>query len=173
MNNIGNRLKKLREERELKQSVVADETGISRSSLSQYENGMRPPLDACIALSKYYTVSLDYLVGLSNERQPASGSLPARFADLAQLAGDAALTSTDVASLLDAMAAYYRRGAPCGDWPLLSMRGFADGLRSAMIAAASGNAPALLDGANAAAVAALDVTKMLAVFYEKKGDALP
>ncbi|MEG2469614.1 MAG: helix-turn-helix transcriptional regulator, partial [Comamonas sp.] len=140
---------------------------------SQYENGMRPPLDACIALAKYYDISLDYLVGISNERRPSSGNLANRFAVLATFAGDHALTSSDVDELLSAAVSYYRNGAPCGDWPLLALRGFFGGLCAAMNAAVAGNSPRLIDGANAATIAALDVTKMPAKFYETKGVTKP
>ena len=45
-----------------------------------------------------------------------------------------------------------------------------DGLRAALAAAASGDTPALIDGANAAAVAALEVTKMPAALYASMKD---
>ena len=38
---------------------------------SQYELGItRYPLDAVVTLAKYYNVSLDYLVGLTDEQTP-------------------------------------------------------------------------------------------------------
>ena len=63
-----NRLRQLREEKELKQTTVAADLGISRTTLSNYEAGMMPSIENGIALANYYHVSLDYIVGLSAER---------------------------------------------------------------------------------------------------------
>ena len=62
--NIGEALKHQREIRELSQSAVAKETGISQPKLSYYENGKHLPLiDDCIKLADFYNISLDELVG--------------------------------------------------------------------------------------------------------------
>ena len=61
------RLKELRQERELKQAELAKEVDISLSIISMYENGLRKPgMDAIIALSNYFNVSTDYLLGLED-----------------------------------------------------------------------------------------------------------
>lgn len=49
-----------------------------------------------------------------------------------------------------------------------ALRGFGEGLRYTLNAAIDGDIPALIDKANAATVAALEVTKMPAVFLEGK-----
>ena len=54
-----NRLRQLREEKELKQTTVAADLGISRTTLSNYEAGMMPSIENGIALANYYHVSLD------------------------------------------------------------------------------------------------------------------
>ncbi len=52
-----------------------------------------------------------------------------------------------------------------------SLRGFVEGLRSALCAATAGETPALIDNANAAVVSALEITKMPAAFLnQKKGE---
>lgn len=81
-----NRLRALREERDLKQTTVADDLGLSRTTLSNYEAGMRPSIENAIALAQYYHVSLDYIVGLSAERSPTVGALSTSFATLSGLA---------------------------------------------------------------------------------------
>lgn len=44
---------------------------VSQNTYSQYEIGVtRYPLDAVITLAKYYNVSVDYLVGLTDETAP-------------------------------------------------------------------------------------------------------
>lgn len=57
-------LRNLREDHNLKQKAVANYLGISQQTYSNYENGRREiPTWVVIALSKYYKVSTDYLLG--------------------------------------------------------------------------------------------------------------
>src|SRR6185436_2695770 len=57
-------IKLLRTRRNLTQDMVATEMGFSRSTLNSYENGSikNPTLDALLAFSKYFKVSIDTLV---------------------------------------------------------------------------------------------------------------
>lgn len=56
-------LKIVRKERKLNQLKVAMDLNISREALSHYENGKREPsLDMLNKLSKYFNVSIDYLI---------------------------------------------------------------------------------------------------------------
>ena len=65
--NFAERLKELRLEKDLKQAELAKEVDISLSIISMYENGLRKPgMDAIIALSNYFNVSTDYLLGLED-----------------------------------------------------------------------------------------------------------
>lgn len=62
------RLKKLREENMLTQQAVADYLHIRQNTYSQYETAQRQvPIEMLIALSDFYDVSLDYLLGLTDE----------------------------------------------------------------------------------------------------------
>lgn len=62
------RLKKLREENMLTQQVVADYLHIRQNTYSQYETAQRQvPIEILIALSDFYDVSVDYLLGLTDE----------------------------------------------------------------------------------------------------------
>ena len=57
------RLKDLREDSDLTQNEVAKMLHIRQNTYSQYENGQRQiPLDSIIKLSKFYNVSVDYLL---------------------------------------------------------------------------------------------------------------
>lgn len=163
-----NRLRQLREERELKQTTVAKDLGLSRTTLSNYEAGMMPSIENGIALANYYHVSLDYIVGLSAERSATSGGLLASFATLAGLAGDAAPTASDVSALVDAAILYAVSGKPCGEQPLSAWRNFMRHLTACLAAAAKGDGAQVADSANAATVAALEVAKMPAAFYVKQ-----
>lgn len=166
MDVIRDRLRTLRKEIKLNQEDIANAIHVARGTYASYENGVTPPTTICIKLSQYFSVSIDYLLGLSNERKPASGTLPAHFAELARLAETAALTATDIDAVLTAAAQYYRNGAPCGNIPLDALRGFLDGLRKALDAAARRDAAATLEAVNAATVSALSVTKMPMALYE-------
>lgn len=59
-------LRELRDDHDLKQKAVATYLGISQQTYSNYENGRREiPVWVVVALTKYYCVSADYLLGTS------------------------------------------------------------------------------------------------------------
>ena len=61
------RIRDLREDRDLSQSQLASLLNISQSTYSRYESGhLDIPSEILIALSRYYSVSVDYLLGLSD-----------------------------------------------------------------------------------------------------------
>lgn len=56
-------LKEIRKKKNLNQQKVALDLNISREALSHYENGKREPsLNTLIIMSKYFNVSIDYLI---------------------------------------------------------------------------------------------------------------
>lgn len=59
-----NRIRDLREDRDLRQIDVAAATGIDQKTLSNYETGKtNPDSFAIIALSRFFNVTTDYLLG--------------------------------------------------------------------------------------------------------------
>lgn len=61
------RIRDLREDRDLKQQQVADFLHCSQQVYSNYELGQRDiPTDILIKLSVFYDVSVDYILGLTN-----------------------------------------------------------------------------------------------------------
>lgn len=59
------RLKDLREDKDLKQVDVAEVLGINQTQYSRYERGVQMMgIDKYIILAKFYNISLDYLTGL-------------------------------------------------------------------------------------------------------------
>ncbi len=53
------------------QKQIAQELGISQNTYSQYEIGvLNYPVDALIKLADFYGVSVDYLLGRTNTKQP-------------------------------------------------------------------------------------------------------
>ena len=60
------RIRNLREDRDLKQRELAEYLNCSQRVYSNYELGQRDiPTDVLIRLSHYYDVSVDYLLGLT------------------------------------------------------------------------------------------------------------
>lgn len=70
---LGERLKLLRTERTESLEDVAKITSVSKSLLSKYERGLVDPgLRTLKKLVKYYNVSLDWLFGFTEDREPIS-----------------------------------------------------------------------------------------------------
>ena len=64
------RLKDLREDADLTQTALANHLHIKQNTYSQYENGQRQiPLELLISLAYYYETSIDYIVGLTDEKK--------------------------------------------------------------------------------------------------------
>lgn len=75
MPTFGERFKKLRTEKGLKQEELINEFNkvfhfsFTKSAISQYENDKRiPEIQALSAFSDYFNVSVDYLLGKTDER---------------------------------------------------------------------------------------------------------
>lgn len=61
------RIRDLREDNDLKQKEIAAVLGIDQRVYSNYETGKREiPVHLIIELAKHYNVSIDYLLGLTN-----------------------------------------------------------------------------------------------------------
>lgn len=62
------RIRGLREDRDLNQQDIADIINVSQSTYSRYESGyLDVPSEVLIALAKYYDVSVDYILGLKDK----------------------------------------------------------------------------------------------------------
>ena len=65
--NFSERLKELRLLKGISQATLAKDINTTDTSIQRYEYGQRtPPLDMLIALDDYFDVSIDYLVGRSD-----------------------------------------------------------------------------------------------------------
>lgn len=64
------RIRDLREDADLTQKQVADKLFMHLTQYRRYENGeSEVPLNIAINISKLYNVSLDYIAGLTNDKQ--------------------------------------------------------------------------------------------------------
>lgn len=94
-----NRIKDLREDRDVRQSDVAKATGIDQRTLSNYETGKtNPDSYALIRLADFFDVGIDYLVGRTNIMHDD--------------ASDVAAALENARKALDEAIAALRRGSP-------------------------------------------------------------
>lgn len=71
MSGFSDRLKELRTEKGILQRELADYLKVSRVTITQYETGNRSPDDEIKKkIAEYFNVSLDYLMGASDVRNP-------------------------------------------------------------------------------------------------------
>ncbi len=85
---------------------LATEMGITTSTLTRYIHGYRTPeLSYIITLSKYFNVSIDWLVGLTNDQ---FNGLPKEVRDVANLYQ---LASDSDRLVINAVLDKYRKGA--------------------------------------------------------------
>ena len=64
------RLRDLREDKDLSQKELAKIIGMSQTGYSKYETGENDiPSGILITLARFYDVSIDYLLGETNEKQ--------------------------------------------------------------------------------------------------------
>ena len=67
---FGLRLKSLRLKKGLTQSQLAKKLELTRSSISYYEkNAVYPSIEILIKICRYFDVSADFLIGLSNDKE--------------------------------------------------------------------------------------------------------
>ncbi len=64
------RIKDLREDKDMKQADVAQILKTARNYYGEYERGTRPlPINHLITLCRFYDVSADYILGFTNEKK--------------------------------------------------------------------------------------------------------
>ena len=69
--NIGERIKSLRREKCLTQSELAEQAGISRVALGNYERGDRQPtIEFAAQIADVLNISMDYLLGKTDDPTP-------------------------------------------------------------------------------------------------------
>lgn len=71
MNRFGGRLKKLRTDKKLSQRELAERFNISQSAIAYYESGKKEPNHEMLQkLADFFEVSLDYLLGRTDNTEP-------------------------------------------------------------------------------------------------------
>ena len=71
MNIMYQRLRDLREDRDLTQQEIATLLKVSQATYSRYESGaLDIPSSSLMKLARFYKTSIDYLLGLTNNKKP-------------------------------------------------------------------------------------------------------
>ena len=97
---FSNTMSALRRARGLSQRTAAADLNISQALLSHYENGAREPgLDFVCRACRYYNVSADYLLGLTDVPAGSTAALEALTALTAELAAAADRARTTLKDL--------------------------------------------------------------------------
>ena len=72
MDNHYPRIKDVREDADYSQQFVSEYLNMKQPQYSRYERGMRDiPTDILIKLARLYNTSTDYILGLTNNPEPA------------------------------------------------------------------------------------------------------
>ncbi len=65
------RIRNLREDSDLTQAAVGEQINVPQRTYAYYESGERMiPPQTLIALAKFYHVSVDYLLGITDQKAP-------------------------------------------------------------------------------------------------------
>ena len=66
-----NRIKELREDRDIKQREIAAYLKVAQNTYSNYENNLRDvPVEVLAGIAEFYHTSVDYLIGRTDEKKP-------------------------------------------------------------------------------------------------------
>lgn len=69
MSYFAKKFKELREKKELFQKDIAEELGITRTAVTEWENGRNTPtVDMLCKIADYFDVTPNYLLGYENEK---------------------------------------------------------------------------------------------------------
>ena len=71
---------------------LALDLGISRASVNRWRNGSHPKPDALSLMAEHFHVSVDYLLGITDIKNPPEQSDPEDIAKVALFGGDGEVT---------------------------------------------------------------------------------
>lgn len=165
MDILRKRMRDLREDNDIKQSELAEALKISQSAISGYECGREPPLEVIFQYADHFDVSVEYLLGLTNEKKPVAKQDEQAIDDMQTAAidrGEIPFTRRDVAQMAVAFVNYYKNGAPAGSAPMDCITAFLPAMCRVLDAAAARDIAALLAACNEVANAGLNITATLA-----------
>lgn len=104
---FGRRLKSVREKRSLSQTELAEAAGVPALMISHFETGARPSASArtLVKLANALEISIDYLLGRSDDPSPVGGRVGALLRTLGENASkdtiDAVITMAEAMAKKD------------------------------------------------------------------------
>lgn len=83
-------VRQLRTNRGISQVELATALGVTKQCISNWENGnIAPSLDMLLKISKYFSVSTDYLLGIDNRKYiETTGLTDGQITHIQQIIGD-------------------------------------------------------------------------------------
>jgi transcriptional regulator with XRE-family HTH domain len=106
MNELGNRLKELRESKDVSMDKMCEDlsklygVNLAKSTISKWENGKaEPSLAYARILTKYYGVTLDYIIGTSESKAEKQVKKPNHLETLAAHFEDEEFTEDDLGDI--------------------------------------------------------------------------
>lgn len=110
MATFGERIKQLRTEKKLTQDKLAEIFYLNKSSISRYENDMQiPEMPTLEALSNYFNVSVDYLLGKSDIKTMDELKVPLGYLRVAKEAQEKGLSPEDIKFAIDLLQTFRQR----------------------------------------------------------------
>lgn len=86
MDNVGERLKKIRKEHNYTQDMLAEKLGLEPAAISKYETNRVPiPQEHIIKICNLFEISADYLLGINNNELSMAASSDIDLAKLAKI----------------------------------------------------------------------------------------
>ena len=89
---LSDRLKALRKAKGLTQEKLAEIIGVERSSIGKYETGTMPSIEIITALSEFFSVSIDYLIGKTDNPKSDGAAVTDDSIKFALFGGDGEVT---------------------------------------------------------------------------------
>lgn len=124
---FNDRLKELRSERKISQAELAEMVCVSRNTISSIELGQsKPSFDTLIALADCFNVSLDYLVGRTEEETIGYERVGCDNCDESVIFHFKDSQGNDIAMGLSTVLGCITFAIQCGDLPKLPMSWLAD-----------------------------------------------
>lgn len=164
MDILKKRMRDLREDSDMKQSTLAEALNISQSAISGYECGREPPLEVIFQYAEFFNVSVEYMLGLTNEKRPVVKEDERAIEKMQTAAcarGETPFSRGDVTQLAAAFVRYYDAGAPAGSAPMECVAAFLPAMARVLDAATGQDVAALLVACDDVAKAGLNITGAL------------
>lgn len=171
MDEFSKRLRQLRGEKELLQAELATKLHCSQAMMSAYENGREPPYDMLLSISRFFGVSTDFLLGLSQDRTPAGDDLSTAVelaASRAAEAGAPPVAASDLARVARRMAEYLARDPAAGAEPARLAAVLLTAMDGLLAALGTDSTAQVLDASDAMLAAVLDVNGVMGAFLQRK-----